>query len=134
MLSMSKLGTEVSAASEQQIEDLLMSISKGADLVTACDYAGLDIALVTKWLEIGEKTAAADIKPKDDQYEALWRTVKQARADAVLSNILVIHEAAQNGNWQAATWWLERNLPDLYGRNRKTTGSAPAPKEIKNYE
>lgn len=124
----------MTAATEQQIEDFLHAISKGAELGTACDYAGLDLDLVTKWLEIGEKTAHADIKPKDDQYEALWRTVKQARADAILSNILVIHEAAQNGNWQAATWWLERNLPDLYGRNRKTTESAPAPKEIKNYE
>lgn len=124
----------MTAATEQQIEDFLHAISKGAELGTACDYAGLDLDVVTKWLEIGEKTAHADIKPKDDQYEALWRTVKQARADAILSNILVIHEAAQNGNWQAATWWLERNLPDLYGRNRKSTESAKAPKEIKNYE
>lgn len=117
-----------------QIDDFLEAIRKGADLNTACDYAELDSAQVTAWLKLGEQTSIADIKPKNDQHEAFWRKTKQARADAVLRNVLVIHEAAQNGNWQAASWWLERNLPDLYGRNRKTTGSAPAPKEIKNYE
>lgn len=45
--------------------------------------------------------------------------IEKARAEAVQGYLEVIKQAAHNGTWQAAAWWLERVLPNQYGR--KTT-------------
>lgn len=47
------------------------------------------------------------------------QTIRKARAQAVQGYLQIISTAAKNGTWQAAAWWLERVLPEQYGR--KTT-------------
>lgn len=75
---------------------------------TACDYVGISRSTYFRWMS-----------ETDAKYLDFQDTMKRARATAVQGYLDVIHNAAQNGTWQAAAWWLERVLPDEYGR--KTT-------------
>ena len=42
--------------------------------------------------------------------------INKATSAAVAQRISQIAKAASNGSWQAAAWWLERTMPDVYGR------------------
>lgn len=75
---------------------------------SACEYVG-----------IGESTFHAWMASNEDRYSEFQERIEKARASAVQGYLEVIHNAAQNGTWQAAAWWLERVLPNQYGR--KTT-------------
>ena len=43
----------------------------------------------------------------------------------MLRNVTIIQQAAGNGQWQAAAWWLERSMPNQYGRKIQAEVSAP---------
>jgi hypothetical protein len=43
--------------------------------------------------------------------------VEKARADAVIRNVGIIQQAAQDGSWQASAWYLERTNPRKWGRH-----------------
>ena len=67
------------------------------------------------YVRIGTSTYYDWMRTKPEFSEA----IKKARAEAVQGYLRTIKTAADNGTWQAAAWWLERVLPDQYGR--KTT-------------
>ena len=52
-------------------------------------------------------------------YVELCNTIEKARADAVVRNVGLIQKAATDGTWQAAAWWLERTMPQQFGRQIK---------------
>lgn len=53
--------------------------------------------------------------------------IERARAAAEIRTIQNIHKAAGTGNWQAGAWWLERTMPEKYGRREHINleGSQP---------
>ncbi len=62
--------------------------------------------------------------------------VEKARAECVARKVKRVQEAGEK-SWQADAWWLERNLPNLYGRNqrieiesRSISLSAPLPASL----
>lgn len=65
-----------------------------------------------RWLREGER-AKSGIKRR------FYESIKKAEARAVLRNVAKILQASQEGNWQAAAWWLERRYPDEWGRKDK---------------
>lgn len=78
---------------------------------SACHYAGISERTYYDWMKKGREG--------DPRYLQFSQDIEKARAEAVMVNLAVIRKAAQNGQWQAAAWWLERVLPKEYGR--KTT-------------
>ena len=78
---------------------------------SACHLVGIGPRTFHAWMERG--------RDGDPEYTQFQQAIEKARAGAVQSYLEVIHTAAQNGTWQAAAWWLERVLPEQYGR--KTT-------------
>ena len=46
------------------------------------------------------------------------RALKRADLEAELACLRQIKEAAQNGDWRAAAWMLERRYPEKWGRRR----------------
>lgn len=78
---------------------------------SACHYAGIGERTYHTWMSKG-----AD---GEEPYAQFRQDIEKARSEAVMVNLAVIRKAAQNGQWQAAAWWLERVLPKEYGR--KTT-------------
>lgn len=125
---------------EAQVDALARALRGGSDLETSCHYAGVSIPLVYKWFERGKveservaNGAAAD--PSEAECLKFWDEMKKARADAIVRNVAHVQQAAQNGSWQAAAWWLERTVPESYGRNTQRpqavdTGANAAPKPI----
>jgi len=94
----------------EELTDQLCEVFKQGQtsIKTACDFVGL-----------GESTFHAWMRREDPEYLEFRESIEKARASAVQGYLKVIHHAAQSGTWQAAAWWLERVLPDQYGR--KTT-------------
>jgi len=108
--------------SEEQTEKLLLAVRSGTDLETSCHYAGLSVPEVYRLLERGKVEAeriGAGQKPKASERAAmaLWDDLKTARAEAIVRNVAAIQQAASNGTWQAAAWWLERAVSEKYGKS-----------------
>lgn len=115
----------------EKIVNLLAAIRGGSDLETACHFAVLGIAQVYRWLERGKIEserieAGHDAIPAEAAYATFWDDLKKSRADAIVRNVSQIQKAAQEGTWKAAAWWLERTVPDVYG---KPTRASQAPIE-----
>jgi hypothetical protein len=109
--------------SPKQVESLTGAIKSGADLETSCHFAGISIQVCYRYLERGKleaeriangETASADEK----DFLSFWEELRKARADAIVRNVAQIQKAAQDGQWQAAAWWLERTVPETYGKQR----------------
>lgn len=54
--------------------------------------------------------------PVEWPYVVFTFLIERARAAAEIRTIQGIHKAAGQGNWQAGAWWLERTMPEKYGR------------------
>lgn len=78
---------------------------------------GIDKSTWYRWLSEGE-TAKSGLKKE------FYDTVKKAEKDAIVRNVALIQRAAQEGNWQAAAWWLERKYFEDWGRKDKVDLSA----------
>lgn len=90
-------------------EKLTQAISVGATYEHACNYAGIDYTTFNKWMKLGENASGG-------QYRQFFDTIKKAEAQAVVKWSALIDKAANDGEWQAAAWKLERRYPHIYGR------------------
>lgn len=92
-------------------------ITEAAGLLRAGNYAetaaacvGISQATWYNWL----KDAREQDKPDPLKVEFL-EAVEKATAEAERKYVKVIEKATAR-NWQAAAWWLERRMPDKWGR------------------
>jgi hypothetical protein len=84
-------------------------VRAGNYTVVAAAAAGIAKATLLDWLKEGQRGKSPELaKFAEDMHEAQG----QAEAIAVLS----IQNAAANGSWQAAAWWLERKYTSRFGR------------------
>jgi hypothetical protein len=118
---MASKGRKVSKLTDPKVTLLLKALQGGNYIEVACSYAGLHYATLYRWLERGRAERASQEQGNEpdeheSQYLELCEAVEKARADAVLRNVTIIQQAAGNGQWQAAAWWLERSMPQQYGR------------------
>jgi len=65
-----------------------------------------------RWLREGERA-------KNGLKRQFYESIKKAEGRAIARHVSLIHQAAQNGNWQAAAWLLERRYPQEWGRKDK---------------
>ena len=101
---------------------IVTAIRAGSYLDDAAAYAGISRAVVFRWLAQGK-----DAQQRHEAGETLTDfetilidfvdAVENARAQAVIRNVGIIQSAAQNGQWQAAAWYLERTNPRKWGRH-----------------
>lgn len=94
------------------IEQAAKLVSAGNYLSHVAQYLGVHPDTFYRWLREGERAKSGLVR---QFYEA----VKRAEAEAIARNIALIQKAAQEGNWQAAAWWLERKYPEEWGRKDK---------------
>jgi hypothetical protein len=118
---MSNAGRKVAKMDDPKVVLLIQALQGGNYVETACLYAGLAPSTVYRWVERGnaERQRQADGHAPDateSQYIELCEAVEKARAQAVVANVTVIQQAARTGTWQAAAWWLERSMPNQFGR------------------
>jgi transposase len=94
---------------KELIELLGTALQNGNYIETACDFAGINRATLYRWLHESEEDDAKPI------LKELSDTVRKARAQAEMRNVLRIQKAADD-SWQAAAWWLERSQPKKWSK------------------
>lgn len=104
----------------KQVRDaIILAVEGGTYLSMAAEYAGVSRSTLHLWMVRGE----AGEKSFSEFSDAL----KKARANAQVRSIALIRQAANNGTWQAAAWYLERSDPEHWGRHRiEITGAGDA--------
>ena len=90
----------------ETIDKLITAIKLGAPYTHACNYAGISFETFSQWIK---------------KYPELTEQLKEAEGAAVVQWLAKIEKAAQDGNWQAMAWKLERRYPEAFGRKDKVT-------------
>ena len=128
----SKLTQPVTPGSSVTYGDrIIQALDAGAFFDDACAWAQVSRSAGYDWLARGkaareEQEAEGprhELSAADRAYMDFADAVEKARASATITNLAVIRQAAQNGTWQAAAWWLERTQPHKYGRFQRTEDS-----------
>jgi hypothetical protein len=97
---------------------ICQAIQLGATYDHACNYAGISMATFCEWR-----------KSKPEFSEA----IQKAEGNATVGWLAKIEKAANDGQWQAAAWKLERRYPHEYGRRvQEITGKDGGPVEVKD--
>jgi len=99
---------------EQLIEDAAKLIEAGNYQKHVAQALGVDESTWYRWLREGEQS-----EDENDLKYKFYQSIKKAEAKAVARNVALIQRAAQEGNWQAAAWWLERKFPSEWGKKDK---------------
>jgi hypothetical protein len=107
-------------------EQICNAIKAGSYSEIAARYAGVGSATFYKWMALGDGDSA------ESPYKEFREAVENARAAAEVRNIGLIQQAANNGTWQAAAWYLERTSPARWGRRSalEVTGAEGGPVKI----
>ena len=90
------------------INKIAAALQRGSYVETAAAYCGIHKSALYKWLKKGNE------KPRSI-HGALVDAVSKAMAQAELSDLDKIQKAADNGEWKAAAWRLERRHPKKWG-------------------
>jgi len=106
---------------EERQEKLLRAIRVGNDKKVACALAGISETTLYRWLELSQKkNARAELRQFRESLE-------RAEAEAEVLKVSRIAQAADNGRWQAAAWWLERKYPERWGLQTKIRAEVSGP-------
>lgn len=98
------------------IKQFLLCISEGTTFNNACGYAKLLPKEVKKWLAQGEDDANNNL---DTNYSDLFFRYNRAKAIFEINNLKAIKEQIANGSWSAASFLLERRLPESYSSKQE---------------
>ena len=98
---------------QQRIIDF---ISEGNYPETSAILAGIPRRTFQRWMHDGRQDLDQGVE--DSSVPRLALDVEKARAKCVAQKVKRV-QAAGEKSWQADAWWLERNLPHLYGRNQR---------------
>lgn len=90
---------------------LVQAIRLGATYEHACNYAGLGYSTFRRWMVDGEKAQRG-------KFKEFWDAIKKAEGDATVGWLAKIEKAANEGQWVAAAWKLERRYPQEYGKRQ----------------
>lgn len=85
-----------------EVDDRIrQALELGAPHCHAAAYGGISYDTFKRWI---------------DRYEDFADLVKKAESRAVVGWLAKIERAANDGNWTAAAWKLERRYPQEFGR------------------
>lgn len=98
--------------SEELIKEAYELVASGNYIKDVYPILGIGEVTWYRWLREGE-IAKSGLKRQ------FWQAIKKAEKEAIIKNVAVIQKAAEEGNWQAAAWWLERRYYEDWGRKEK---------------
>lgn len=102
---------------EETKATLLQGIQAGLPYELSCNAAGVSYRAFRNWVLKGEKAQSGE-------YFQLVQDLKIAEGQGATRLIGLIQRSANEGQWQAGAWILERRYPQYYSRN-------PHPEEAK---
>ena len=96
-----------------QIQEAICNeIKRGTPITSACLIAGISKDTYYRWYRKGEKA-------KTGRFKEFYNKIEEAKAYAIALRVENIRKAGRNGSWQADAWWLERMVPESFGRKDK---------------
>ena len=109
-------------------ETITKALGLGCTFEAAANAAGIAYETFNEWRKRGKAEAERRQSPRIQEGAKQWNdeqpylqfseAIKKALGDRQARWLSQIEKAANNGNWQAAAWKLERTEPDSFGRNR----------------
>jgi len=102
-----KIGRPTKLTPEIQVR-IETFLGAGAYIETAAAAAGITKKSLYDWLRRGAEG--------EEPYLTFLHAVERAQAEADMRDLTVIRTAAQDGQWTAAAWRLERRHPRQWGR------------------
>jgi hypothetical protein len=96
---------------EPYIEKLEQALLLGATYELAARYAGISVSTFDRWRRQAEHARAGT------PLAHLRDRLHQAEARAAIGWLAKIEQAANNGDWRAAAFKLERRYPYQWGRH-----------------
>lgn len=100
----------------ETVKRIVDAIRLGATHELACHYGGIDHATFYRWIQ---------------RYSEFSDAIKEAEGAGAIGWLAKIEKAANDGNWQAAAWKLERRYPRQYGRMvHELTGKDDGPVQV----
>lgn len=98
------------------IEQARKLASLGVDNRTIAQSLMIAESTFYNWLQRAEKDMQ---EGKHTIFVEFLESLKKAQADAIVRNVMLIQESASNGNWLASAWFLERKLPEVWGKKER---------------
>ncbi|WP_135611667.1 hypothetical protein [Methanococcoides sp. AM1] len=99
------------------------NIALGMPYEHACRAAGVSYPAYRTWIIRGEEEARrveenprASIKNSEKPFVEFQDDIKRAEAQGIEKNLKRISKAADEGNWPAAAWVLERRHPEHFAK------------------
>lgn len=112
--------TRETALTPETHKAIVQAISLGSTYELAAQAGGVTYVTFLTWMKKGElasrKTTLTD---NDKLYLAFFNDIKRVEGEAVKRWLAHIEAAANDGQWQAAAWKLERRYPKDYARTDK---------------
>lgn len=104
-----------------ETEKIIEAIKLGVDLEIAVHAVGVSMSEAFHWLERGkteDAKMAAGMKANraETKFLTFWKEVTQARATSI-AQVQMNMRRATIDDWKAAAWWLEKTMPEKYGKN-----------------
>lgn len=90
-----------------------------------CDYLGIHRSTWYRWIEDGEE---AKIGLKREFCDMVVR----AESHAEIRNLKIIQLEAENGNWNAARWFLEHKFPKRWGNRQELNLTGEVTQKVRN--
>lgn len=97
---------------EEILQEAIGLVSNGATNKDVYEYIGVAEGTFYRWLR----------EPRNDLERKLGQELKRAEQKRKQWCLKRIHAAAENGQWQAAAWYLERKYPNEYAKTQRITG------------
>ena len=98
---------------------LAEAVELGATWDAAADAVGIGVSTLRQWRRRGEDG--------EEPFAALVAELQRAEAAGITRALRVIRGAADDGEWTAAAWILERRYPADYGRRMESRVEVSAP-------
>lgn len=132
-------GGRPSLFSAQATKRVADALRLGATYKMAAQYGGISYDTMNDWMNKGKKaqtlvSSGQEITPDLEQFYNFYQELQKAESDAVLGWLAKIEREANEGNWQAAAWKLERRYPRDYSRNvTEVVGEEGGPVKVHFY-
>jgi len=129
--------SETPTVNSQKVKNVISALSAGHYMERAARLAGVDPSTVYIWKAKGEAEkkhveAGEDPTESGQKYVEILDAVTMAQEQAAHRAMLSIQNAATDGSWQAAAWYLERTDHKHYGRKTTIVGNDDGPVQVQN--
>lgn len=105
-------GGRPSLFTEERAQRIIEAVRRGLTYKQAAAYGGISYATLNRW-----RIRGRDENSGPEEFREFWRQLEQANGEAAFQFLGSISTAAEEGDWKAASWFLERRFPDQWGRN-----------------